>query len=294
MQGSLTLHRGILYVGSHEKTAHVRAYDLDGRELSEGFSFRDERVHRSVVAGIAVDDDRLLWIADTPSSRVRTFTVFGQEVGGLGAGLSESLEGLAAVDTAGLVRAPVDVEVRGDTDGRQLFVASGGLRRHAVQVFDGEGTLIRSLRPRGHADRQFDRVQGISLAGRFVYVAEGGGGQVQVFRDGDFHFQFAPVSRSPQRFWPTAVAPLEDGRIIVCAGGEASSLLLFDSAGRLLRQLAQGGDEEGCVMEPSDVVVEPGQDDRSTRLAVLDRDGDRVQVFTIEGQCFGAFASRAI
>jgi hypothetical protein len=38
------------------------------------------------------------------------------------------------------------------------------------------------------------------------------------------------------------------------------------------------------------VAVEAGGLDASTRLAVVDRDGERVQVFTVEGRCYGAFA----
>ena len=109
MHGSLCLHRGALYVGRHEKTARVRVYDLDGHERSEGFTFRDPRAGRSVVAGLAVDDDRQVWIADTPCSRVRRFTLFGREVGGLGLGLDAPLPDPPEPCAKGVVRAPVDV-----------------------------------------------------------------------------------------------------------------------------------------------------------------------------------------
>ena len=45
---------------------------------------------------------------------------------------------------------------------------------------------------------------------------------------------------------------------------------------------------------PGDVVVvRPGDSDRSSVVAVIDRDGERVQVFSLEGRVFGSFAERA-
>jgi hypothetical protein len=54
-----------------------------------------------------------------------------------------------------------------------------------------------------------------------------------------------------------------------------------------VRQLAGAGEHEGAVLEPSDVVVEPGADDRHARVFAIDRDGLRVQVFTLEGHSLG-------
>jgi len=290
MQGSLALHRGVLYVGRYAKTATVKAYDLDGRELAEGFSFRDPRVGRSAASGLAVDDERRVWVADTPASRVRTFTVFGREVGGLGPALEQPLtDDLLALDRPGLVRAPVDVVARGDADGLRLVVACGGVRRHAVQVFDETGRLLVSLRSGGDPRGLFRRVRGVAQVGRLLFVAEAGAGRVQVFRDGDFHFSLSCRPRWGA-FEPTAVAPLRDGRVVVASGGAWSSIALFDANGRLLRLLAEGGEQEGRVRDPSDLVLDEAERDLHTRMAVIDRDGERVQVFSLEGRCFGAFA----
>jgi hypothetical protein len=86
------------------------------------------------------------------------------------------------------------------------------------------------------------------------------------------------------------VAPLDDGRLVVAVAGEASALLLLDAAGRLLRVLAEEGEHDGGVFQPAGVAVDAGGLDASTRLAVVDQDGERVQVFTVEGRCYGAFA----
>ena len=297
MQGSLCLHRGVLWVGRHEKTAHVQAFDLDGHPLTSGFSFRDPRLGRSQATGIAVDEDRNLWVADAPASRVRRFTAFGLEIGGLGLALDEAPGPAGREDEAGRVRDPVDVAVRGDGDGLLLAVASGGERRHAVQLFDGEGRLLSSLRPEGDPRGRFRGVRGLALAGRHVLVAEYEAQRVQVFRDGEHHFSFHPGAEArggrpfvaDERCGPSAVVPVGDGRMVVAMHGTPSSLLLFDGAGRLLRRLAEHGEHEGAVCHPDDVVLEPGVDDRASRLAVIDKDGDRVQLFDLAGRALGTF-----
>ncbi len=292
MHGSLALHRGSLFVGRSAKTARVEIYDLDGGRTSEGFSFRDERTGCSSVAGLAVDEDRRIFAADAPASRVRIFTVFGREIGGLGLASESPLDRSAWIDVPGVIHSPVDVAVEGSVDGGRLAVAAAGARRHAVQLFDGALGFVRSLRPFGRSDGTFQGVRGVAFRGRFLVVAETLGGSIQVFRDGDFHFAFA-VPCSGGRFEPYAVAPLPDGRMVIACGGPESALLLVDPAGRMLRVLAHQGEGPGSVSHPSDVVVDAGEDDGSARVVVLDEDGERVQVFTLSGRCYGVFAERA-
>ncbi|MEW6072647.1 MAG: hypothetical protein AB1726_08670 [Planctomycetota bacterium] len=293
MQGSLCLHRGVLWVGRHAKTAQVRAFDLEGHPLTGGFSFRDPRLGRSVAAGIAVDEDRHLWVADTPSSRVRRFTAFGVEVGGIGLSLDEGVEHAAAEDAPGLVRVPVDVAVRGSSEELLLVVAAAGERRHAVQVFAADGRLLLSLRPQGDPQGRFQGVRRIALDGRRLCIAEHAAARVQVFRDGDHLFSFPVAMEGGAAGRPTALASAGDGRLVVGVGGTRSALLLFDSGGRLVRRLAGPGPGEGEVFEPDDVAIEPGADERRTRVVVLDRDGSRVQLFDLEGRALGVFPALA-
>ena len=293
MHGSLALHRSLLFVGSEEKTARVRVFDLDGHECVDGFAFRDPRAGRSEAAGIAVDEDRRIWVADPPASRVRRFSIFGREEGGIGLGLEEELETPPWRDARGVVRGPVDVAVSGNGEEGQIVVACAGERRHAVQCFDVALGYTHSPRPCGDPLGRFRGVRGVALRGRFLYVAEAGGARVQVFRDGAFHFAFSIPVRGGGRFEPVALAPLSDGRLVVACSGSVSALLLVDGTGRLLSTLAAQGEGEGEVSVPGDVVVEEEARDAASRVAVVDRDGARVQVFTLEGRCYGAFGEPA-
>ena len=281
MHGSLSLKDGVLYVGRHEKTAHVRLYDLDGHSLGRGFSFRDETSGRASATGIDVDADHAIWIADTANQRVRAFSVFGVE--------TRKIEGRpGGQDRPGALGDVVDVVCVGEDEEQLAWIASSGSRRHAVQCFASSGALLDSLRPLGDPEGQFLDVRGVAVAGRFAYVCEARAGRVQVFRDGQFHFSFAHDAL--RSFEPVAAAPLEDGRVIVAHGGSESGVTLFDSARRVVSTLAEHGEASGEVFEPNDVTVEWGRDDSKTRVAAIDRDGDRVQVFTLEGRCYGSFS----
>lgn len=278
MNGSLALAHGVLWVGSHAMTAHVRPFDLDGRPLGPGFRFRDPEAPRSAAAGLAVDDDHRVWVADTPAGVVRAFSVVGREVLRLGGG-----EG-------GLLERPVDLDLAGEPgEDPLLVVGCGGRRRHGVLVLEPGGSRVASLRPLGDPQGVFEGVAGVAALARHLYACEPAAGRVQVFRDQDFHFALAT---GPGRR-PAAAAPLRDGRVAVACGGARSGILLFDGGGRRLRELVPGGPGEGAVEEPEGLAVDDADSDRASRLFVLDRDGERVQVYNLAGTCFGAFEGLA-
>ena len=280
MQGSLSLKRGVLYVGRHELTAHVRTYDLDGRALGTGFSFRGPDGEPARVCGLDVDDDHQIWVADGVAGGVRAFNLFGRECGGFSS---------PGADARGALVGLIDLCLLERPDGDfGLVTARGQPFRHALQVFEPDGRWVESLRPEGNPRGQFRGLRRVASDGKLIWACDARAGAVQVFRDLEFHFLFKVPVRPGGHFEPTAVAPLEDGRLILATGGTDSSLLLVDSAGRLLRVLAEAGLEAGQVFEPEDIAVEQGNGDRSTRMAVIDRDADRVQVFTVEGRCYGA------
>lgn len=283
MLGSLSLRQGVLYVGRHEASAHVRPYDLDGLPLSAGFSFRGPARAPVELAGLAVDPDHQLWIADAAQAAVRRFTLFGREVGRWRAG--------ASGDAAGSFGRLVDLDVE-ERDGRlECWVASGGWRRHAVQLFDELGRGLASLRSEGEPQANFQGVTRIARDEQRVYVCEAHARRIQVFRAGGFEFLFKLTGAGRVPLEPVALAPLDDRRMLVACGGDHSGLVLVDGAGRIERWIATAGDGPGEVLDPTDVVAERGRNEAATRVAVIDRAAERVQVFTLEGRCQGALAA---
>lgn len=288
MPGSLAYSKGVLYVGTEEKTAHVRSFDLGGRELDAGFSFRGPEDSAASAAGIALDEDHRIWVADSVGGRLCVFSLFGEEVAGVGGFES------GAHDKGGLLGQVVDVVSFGSDDAQEVLVASAGSRRHALQLLAlGSGQSL-SLRSEGHVDKRFRDLRGIErsdaeLGGEFIWACERGAGRVQVFRHLDFHFAFRLPVAGGRAFLPNALRALPDGRLVLAQGGEASALLLLDARGRLLRVLAESGEAEGQVNNPTDLALVPEHSDRQARLVAIDGEGTRVQVFNLEGDCYGTF-----
>lgn len=302
MHGALALSAGVLFVGRSAKTATVQAFDLDGRPLETCLEFRDTARGRSGIAGLDVDADRRIWVADDAAAKLRGFTLFGRPVVELG-GAEEDL-----VDARGALGVPVAVRTQGSDDELVLLVASGGRRRYALRLlrpFDARAHALRSLgEPEGVfddlSDAHWTTLGDASDAGRadraggeddVIVCCERRAARLQVFRGGRFHFAL------PVRGRPEAVVRLADGRFVVALGAGAEdhpaerrgSLVLLGPDGRHLRTLA-GSDE---VDHPSSLAALAGDGDAETRLWVLDREGARVQLFTLDGRGWGAFASVA-
>lgn len=286
MHGSLCFKNGVLYVGRHVRTAHVRPYDLDGRALGLGFGFEGPEGGRASVHGLAVDDDHRFWVADGANGMVRVFSSFGRELA--------QLRGREPhfADRAGSLADVTDVEVTGVEHESRVWIASGGRRRHAVQCFDREGAFHTSARPLGDPQEEFHGVVRLTMSGRLLFVCEPAASRIQVFRDDEFHFVLAPPASERPRagFRPRCLAALADGRLVVAHGEvDGGTLAVLDSSARTLHVLAGTGADTGRVLDPIDVAVDDRGDDARTRVAVLDREGDRVQIFTLDGRCFGAF-----
>ena len=307
--GSLALFEGVLYWGlDRGREAAVRAHDLDGHPLEVELGPRPGAAASTSVSGLAVDPDRRLWLADTRAGLVRGYSLFGRE----GATFTPTPGELEA-PAASYVDGPVDLAVAPGDTWTGLWVASGGERRGAVGLYLPDGTRLASLRSEGDPKKAFRRVVRLAVRGEELWVLEAGARRVQVFRRGEFHFLFdlpaaaggararaGGAGRSGRaglgpRTWPRALWPLSDGRLVLAVAGEEGddAVLLLDHQGHLERVLATGDgtDAEGRVLGPVDLVVEEATEDRRARLALCDLEGARVQVFNLEGRCYGSFAA---
>jgi len=260
----------------------VRLFDLDGRRLGGGANAATFDAERP--AGVAMDDDRRVWVCLPHEAAVVAYSAFGRAAARL-----VDPPDAAGRDAPGVLGRPYAVDALGDTDELRLVVASRGRRRHALQVFDEAGRCVRSLRPGGASHGAFRALEGAAFDGRFVYAVEAGG-RVSVYRDLDHHFGF--VVSGPDADGPRlrAVAPAGGGRIAVLC--ERAGVLLFGPGGELLGRRIPTGPHAGGASDleaPVDLVVERGRDDARRRVVVMDREGARVQVFSLVGAPFGAF-----
>lgn len=269
---------GVLYVGSHARTARLATYDLDGHRLVGGFAFRDGERDRSSIEGIAVDQDRRLWVADGEGLCLRTFSVFGQELACVPGGKE---------DRTGLIGRPTGVGTTGVDAELLVGVTSGGTRRHGAMIMSPATGKSVSLRPLGNPEGLYADARAIVLAGEEAWVLEARTPRLQIFREGSFHYSLALPKIQEAR--PVAFALVPGGRVVVAWGGERGAVLLLGSDGRVNGCLAAAGDEVGEAANPTGILCVPGKDDRHTRIVLLDQDGSRVQVFNLEGACYGAF-----
>jgi hypothetical protein len=290
LNGCLALRNGVLHVARHARSAEIRTYDMDGGRIGEGFTFAGLDGGPASARGIAVDADMRIWVADGASRAVRTFTVFGGEIS---AWRSRSEDDVVA----GALAQPVSVAITGVEDETRILIASRGERVHALQLFDRDGRALQTFRSRGEAQAPFRDLARVSMSGRLTFACERKSGLVQVFRDGEFHWALVPPrGRTEGPVEPRAVQALSDGRILLATGGSGEegephgALHLLDANGGLLKTLAHAGEDTGHVSEPTDLALDESESDRRTRVAVVDLDGDRVQVFTLEGVCYGSFA----
>ena len=282
-QGSLCLRGGVLYVARHAQTAHVRPYDLDGRPLGPGYSFRGRGGGPIALGGIDVDSDRQVWSVDGLAGEVRAHSLFGRETAAFcGAGADFD-------DARGVLVGASDVALYETDEALSVLVARSGVRRHALALFTREGALSESLRPLGDPAGQFQGLVRVAQRGPWTWACEAAAGRVQVFRDFEFHFSFRIEPYSGERAEPVAVALLGDGRAVLALGHSRAALVLVDAGGRLQRVLAPRGAGHGEATDVGDVAVEDGPSERETRLAVLDSDAERLAVYNLAGQCHGVF-----
>ena len=77
-----------------------------------------------------------------------------------------------------------DVHERFVRDEIEVVVASGGVRRHALQIFHPATGRVLSLRPEAGPRGSFQDLGGVCWRGERLYVCEGGAGAVRVFQGG--------------------------------------------------------------------------------------------------------------
>ncbi len=291
MRARLALHQGVLFLATTGATGRLRLFDLDGRRLEGGFEFASlDPASPLRAGGFAVDEDRRIWLADEGSAAVRCFNVFGVETHRFGPPTPEGASRVAKLaypDSSGVIGRPAAIAVQGSADDLQLLVGSSGPRRHGLQLFGPGGELLRSLRPRGDSHGSFAGVSAVALSGELAFAVEAYASRVQVFRRLEHLFSFDPQLVDGETL--QVLAPVGDGRLLAAISGPASRVVMLDSGGVSLGSVAGADAREGELDEPTGVVVDWTGEDRTSRVCIVDAGGERVQVFSLDGRCFGSF-----
>jgi NHL repeat len=166
-----------------------------------------------------------------------------------------------AVDSAGQVH----VLRRGEPPPIMVFEPDGTFVRSygAGLVFDSHGISIDAWDRVWVADRDAHQIVAFDLSGQ------------QILHLGDRH---QPKWDAPFNH-PTRAAVAPDGAIFVADGYGNACIHEFSSHGEFRSSFGEIGDAQRQFMTPHSVIV-----DREQRLLVCDRENDRVQVLTRDGQ----------
>lgn len=299
MRTRLVAHQGVVYLAHAAGRGRVDLFDLGGRRLEGGFEFDPVADAAGIaaqveLAGLGVDDDRRLWIADGAARCVRGFTVFGREGLRLGAPGAHRVLGGNDPDAAGVIGSPSAIAASGHDEELRLLVGSAGRRRHGLHLFATGGQLVRSLRPRGDSHGRFAGIAAVAIGGARLFAAEHRAARVQVFEGTDHWFDVEPRDL---RGGPVRVVALDTDSgaellmaTIGAADGSGGEVLWLEE-GRWDRphRIAGAGTGPGEVDEPVAVALARDEDRGEPLAVVADRSGTRLQLFALDGTCYGEF-----
>jgi DNA-binding beta-propeller fold protein YncE len=216
-------------------------------------------------AGVAVDGEGNVFVADSSNHRIQKFTRDGVFVGkwgtvGSGDGQFRSPQGVA-VDAYG-----------------NIFVADTGNSR--IQKFTSEGMFLEKWGASGSGDGQFFSPFGVAVdADSRVLVADFGNHRIQRFTsEGVFLAKWGSFGSGDGQFRnPRGVAVGVGGNVLV-ADLSNNRIQKFTSEGMFLEKWGAAGSADGQFSSPSGVVV-----DADGNVFVADAGNNRIQKFTSAG-----------
>jgi DNA-binding beta-propeller fold protein YncE len=216
-----------------------------------------------MIAGLALDDDDRLFVADARQRRVMVFNPKHEQEAAFGAGVLVRPGGLAI-----------------DRENRFVYVADTG--DDAVDVFDADNyKLLRQIGKPGKKHDQtspgvFSLPEGVAVDSEGnVYVTDTFNDRVEIFdANGQFISTFGKNGDSPADFErPKGIAIDCDSHIWVVDAAQ-NRVKVFDNQGRLLIYFGGAGYYPGQFMGPWGIAIGP-----SNQVVVSETYPGRVQVF---------------
>lgn len=214
----------------------------------------------STPAGIAVDGERFIYVADPTARLVHRYDLVEREVGylTLPGGLSFA--------------SPVGVAV--DQNGT-CYVSDSVLGK--VFKFDKDAEFVGIL---GNEKLDFQRPAGIAVAksGK-KYVVDVLAHKLMVFDSNDSYLGSIPASGELNELErPISVAVDQKGHVYV-TDALSFSIKVFDDAGMLVKTIGQVGDSPGSFARPKGVAL-----DSDGNIYTVDANFDNFQIFDQQGQ----------
>jgi len=247
--------------------ADVPAYELVG-EIDGGSDPLDQP------SGLAVAEDGTLYVIDAIKNQVRVFDATGAPIATWGETGTKTGQFLFNYPTTPYAWGDIAVGPDGD-----IYVLDPTNAR--VQKFTPEGEFLSTWGSLGSGDDQFQLPTGlwIDRDGK-IYVADFG--RVQVFSgDGDVLSVLGTSGGDEMITNPGDIVVEESGKIWI-ADAVMHQIVKFDGAGAVEEQVGKIGDDPGELRNLSGMEI-----DAAGNLYVAEFDGDRVQIFSPDGETLG-------
>ena len=214
--------------------------------------------------GVAMDNNKLIYVADVSDNLVKVFDPLGLYLRTLG--------------EKGEFSRPVDVAVS-PTGDRVYVLDSGGISsdKHQVTIFDADGNKLKIIGTRGTNIGEFNLPVSITVApdGK-VYVLDSGNFRVQIFdRDGAYINSWGKVGRSLGEFArPRGIAVDNEGMIYI-TDAAFRNFQIFTPTGELLMPIGGPGldDKPGQFVLPAGIAI-----DETDRIYIVDQLLNKVEV----------------
>jgi sugar lactone lactonase YvrE len=222
-------------------------------------------------AGVAIDGEGDIWVADHGNGRVQEFNSGGTYLSQLGEPGSGK----------GQLTHPTSIAI--DTGG-SIWVADTGNNR--VQEFSSGGEYMFEFGEAGSGEGKFAQPEGIAIDSEGdIWVADTGNGRLQKFdKEGNLIEVIGSKGSEPGQFGePVDLDTGPEGNVWV-ADLQNQRISEFNEVGKFLRQFGEKGSGDGQFSNPTAIDV-----DGAGHVLVVDEGNDRVEWFDEEGKYLGKF-----
>ena len=212
---------------------------------------------------VAVDGDGNILVVDRSNNHIQKFTGDGKFLTAIGQYGNKHLEFSNLVGVA--------------VNHRNGKVYISDCDNHRIQILNTDLTFSSSFGSHGSSDGQFNWPWDVALGSTGnVYVADGGGGCIQVFiSEGKFLRKFGKKGSGGELYSPSSVS-IDSDDIVYVTEYYNHHVSMFTSEGQFLRSFGMKGEGPGQFNAPNGIAV-----DKDGLVYVSDADNNRIQIFYI-------------